>query len=93
MCGTLGAPADIANVVILCPHSNLEFCLQQGIQICETVSGSQDPKDFMSLELYLNGTQRKFNATVKVADYNEVTDCSTRQLNLTHTSVHKALID
>ena len=84
LCGTLGAPADIADVVTWCPHANINVCLQQGIQICETVSGQQDPDDNMSLELYLNSTTKvKFNTTVRIADFNEAPmDCKTRYLDL-----------
>lgn len=45
VCGTLGAPTDIADIVTKCAHENIESCLLNGIQICETVSGTQDPSD------------------------------------------------
>ena len=57
ICGTLGAPSDIADVVTWCAHKDIDICLTKGIQICETVSGAQDPSAQLSLELYLNGTQ------------------------------------
>lgn len=49
LCGTLGAPKQIANV-------ETEFSWTQGVQICYQNSGTQAPGEMLQLSLGLNQT-------------------------------------
>lgn len=52
LCGTLGAPQQVAHIITSCadPYS----CLTQGIQICETPSGTQALNELVSVGIALN---------------------------------------